>query len=105
LNICLQEYAKLLYLNSVSSVYTWEAEKTLTNVFFIQKDVSSFPGVRKGFMRLRMTINSEFKSQNSTPHISTGVEFYNEFLLEVEGKNQNGCVFKASGLMTDNVSF
>jgi len=101
LNICLGEYSKLLYFDCISSAYTWEVEDSLTSVFFIKKDVSNFPGVNKGFVRLRMTILSEFKSQKSTPHISTGVELYNEFLIEADGKE--GYTFKASGLVTDNV--
>ena len=60
LNICLEEYAKLNYLEATPSAFCWDNEKYFTVVLFIHSPVEKDFGILKqAHNNLRVTMNIE----------------------------------------------
>ena len=102
LNVCFDEYASLMYLDSASSVYSWETNKSLISVFFIKKSLEGQDENTKGELHLRVTISSDFKSSKNDTDISTAVEIFNNFVLDYKADEEMR--FKMSGLIDQSVS-
>lgn len=62
INVCLEEYAKLNYLECTSSAFCWEQENALTVVMFIYSPVvGKFGILEEGHDLLRVTFKFDIK--------------------------------------------
>ena len=106
LNVCLEEYAKLNYLQCTSSAFCWEQENSITAVMFIHSPVESKFGIMEsGHNTLRVAVHLEIIRKNTNYFkFGTTIEGMDDICMTVVDESEDGKSRRVSKIASSMIS-